>query len=156
LNSASPKIKKTFLITLQQFCPMEEPMDRHRYAPHIVRAVLALYISAAASCATSLEQTGPVEVENEPRHHVVFENLLVRILEVNIPVGAATLYHRHRRDNLPVIQSDAEVTNQVLGEPKSPVRTVTPGRMVLARASGEGYVHQVTNVGNTPFRGDRH
>jgi hypothetical protein len=127
-------------------------MSHVRYARHVLKTLLGICLISAVSCATSHTASGPVEVQDEPHHHVVFKNPVMRILEVNIPAGVATLYHHHRRDNVAVIQNGGELTNQKLGEPQPPARTLTPGMTVLTRAVGEGYIHRVANVGGAPIR----
>jgi len=44
---------------------------------------------------SSIELAAQVAVSKEPRHHVVFENDKVRILNVLIPAGDTTQYHLH-------------------------------------------------------------
>jgi quercetin dioxygenase-like cupin family protein len=67
------------------------------------------------------QQTPPTEVpvENEPHHHLVFENEYVRVFKVEVPPHQETLVHRHKRDYVVVTIGDAEVTNAIVGkEPK--------------------------------------
>ncbi len=40
----------------------------------------------------------PVEIGGEPRHHPKFENEFVRIWDVTVPAGDATLWHVHRNE----------------------------------------------------------
>lgn len=105
---------------------------------------LSIPLSVICSYSTpAVEAARIVEVEKEPHHTVVFENESVRILEVNIPAGAMTLYHRHRFDNVAVVLRNADASSQALGEPASDVGARRAGALYFSDASGEGYVHRV-------------
>ena len=56
--------------------------------------------------------TDPVAVEQEPHHHVVFENQYVRVLDVVVNPGDTTLFHKHSLDNIAVQLSDANIKRQ--------------------------------------------
>ena len=62
-------------------------------------ALLLLTVAWMLAVSASRES---VPVEREPMHRVVFENALVRVIDAAVPAGAATLYHTHARDNVPV------------------------------------------------------
>jgi len=40
----------------------------------------------------------PVPLSGEPRHHLKFENQYVRVFDVLVPPGDATLFHTHSND----------------------------------------------------------
>ena len=56
-----------------------------------------------------------VPVANEPRHHVVYQNDWVRVIDAYFPVGDTTLYHTHDRDNVPICLAGGSMTTQPLG-----------------------------------------
>lgn len=94
-----------------------------------------------------------VEIQDEPNHRVVFENEAIRVFDVTFAPAQASLFHRHRIDNVSVYLADAEIVSDVRGAvPPPPRRAIKTGSVAMTRASGDGYVHQVTNVGNTTFR----
>ncbi len=89
-----------------------------------------------------------VEIEDEPRHHLVFGNEFVRGLAVEIGPHERSLCHRHPHDYLLYVASGAEIISSAREEePKQ-----------LSYADGEcelnsaGLVHVVENLGDTPFR----
>ena len=88
-----------------------------------------------------------VPVEQEPAHTVVFENTLVRVIDAALPVGHATLYHTHSRDNLPVAVTGGRVATIVLGR-EAVESSVKIGQVSFAAG---GYTHVVRNVGPTPL-----
>src|SRR3954463_13842985 len=57
-----------------------------RVALVVVASILALSVQAAEK---------PVPVVEEPMHKPVFENEYVRVIDVQVPPGATTLYHIH-------------------------------------------------------------
>ena len=104
-------------------------------------ALLAALLGAAAPL---LAQT-IVPVEQEPVHKTVFENDLVRVIDAALPVGHATLYHTHARDNVPVAVAGGRVATLRIGG--GPVESaVKVGDVSFAEG---GYTHVVRNVGTT-------
>ena len=53
------------------------------------------YLLLVAFFSSSVSVTAQVQVRNEPRHHNVFENEFIRILDVYLGPGDTTLYHLH-------------------------------------------------------------
>jgi len=89
-----------------------------------------------------------VPVGDEPRHHVVYSNDYVRVIDAVVPPGDVTLYHTHSKDNVPVAISGGKMRTQVLGgEPTE--SDVPTGGIWFAR---ETYTHQITNVGEGALR----
>jgi quercetin dioxygenase-like cupin family protein len=91
----------------------------------------------------------PVSIENEPRHHLVFQNECVRLFYVRIPPGDTTLFHTHVHDNVGVRLTDAELSDVLPGG--------NPEKVLVNRgAAGFGHyptplTHSVSNVGSTPY-----
>jgi quercetin dioxygenase-like cupin family protein len=90
----------------------------------------------------------PVPVATEPRHHLKFENEYVRVYDVVVPAGDATLFHLHANDYAFVSIGDATLKAQALGG--------QPGDLILkdgeARFTKGPITHRVTNVAGAPFR----
>ncbi len=55
----------------------------------------------------------PVPITEEPHHHLVFQNEYVRVFDVAVPNGDATLFHTHTNDYLFVAIGDAKLEEQV-------------------------------------------
>lgn len=93
-----------------------------------------------------------VPVENEPHHHLVFENEYVRVFKVEVAPHEATLVHRHERDYVVVTIGDAEVTNAVVGkEPKK--WSFKDGDVTFLEATAEkSFAHKAVNESKRPFR----
>ena len=106
-------------------------------------AVLGLICMAPALLAQTI-----VPVEQEPVHTIVFENDVVRVIDAALPVGHATLYHTHVRDNVPVTVAGGRVATTLIG--REPVESVVKVGQVSFAAGG--YTHVVRNVGPTPLR----
>lgn len=117
------------------------------------RRLAAILLGIAVTPLTLAEAADKVvEVQEEPDHHVVLENSLVRILEANIPAGSATLFHRHRRDNIAVGLTDATVANQYQGESLPSGVPRTAGAVYFATGDSAAYVHRIINTGATAYR----
>ena len=64
----------------------------------------------------SLFPSAQVQVRDEPRHHNVFENELVRILDVHLGPNDTTLYHLHNTPSVFIIFTNANVVSQLWGK----------------------------------------
>jgi quercetin dioxygenase-like cupin family protein len=95
-------------------------------------------------------ETDPVAVEQEPHHHVVFENQYVRVLEVSVRPGETTLFHRHSLDNVAVQLSDTTIKRQSAGGDwdTSPAKE---GSVSFIAGAATPYVHRIANIGSTVF-----
>ena len=89
----------------------------------------------------------PVEIRGEPRHHPKFENEFVRIWDVTVPAGDATLWHVHRNDN--VVVTLGEATLRI--ENMSSATVEGEWKFGEVRFSKATYVHRAMNIGTTPF-----
>lgn len=103
-------------------------------------------IPAITSSQSSSPQS-PVEISGEPRHHPKFENEFLRIWDVTVPAGDATLWHAHRNDNVVVTLGDASlrIENATAAPAESQWKF---GQVRFARAT---YIHRAINIGTTPF-----
>jgi len=107
--------------------------------------ILAMIPIATLSQSNSAQN--PVEIKGEPRHHPKFENEFVRIWDVTVPGGDATLWHAHRNDNVVVTLAPAKLHIETLG--RDPVDAEWKyGEVRFSKAT---YVHRAMNVGATPF-----
>ena len=68
----------------------------------------SLSVSMTALSQSNSSQS-PVEIKGEAHHHPKFENEFVRIWDVTVPAGEATLWHVHRRDNVVITLADANL-----------------------------------------------
>jgi quercetin dioxygenase-like cupin family protein len=94
--------------------------------------------------------TDPVAVEQEPHHHVIFENQYVRVLDVVVDPGDTTLFHKHSLDNVAVQLNDAAIKRQFPGEDwvATPAKEGSAGFVAGTKTP---YVHRISNTGATVF-----
>ena len=110
---------------------------------------MKLYLTAIVlGAATLLAQTSPeVEITAEPHHHLALQNAYIRVFQVVIPPGEATLMHRHHHDYVHVTLCACQLSREIPGKPPEAV----------TRKSGEtgfsegNFAHVVRNVGSIPF-----
>lgn len=110
--------------------------------------VLTLLASLAAAQSV-------VPVHEEPFHRLVSQNRNFRVLDILIPPGQTTLYHRHAEPAIYVRLNWAPVRAQLLGEEFGPIATETtrPGDVVLDdNYHNEPMSHRVNNTGDDGFR----
>jgi quercetin dioxygenase-like cupin family protein len=89
-----------------------------------------------------------VEIEHEPRHHLVLANEHVRAFAVEILPHEVTLCHHHPYDYLLYVAGGAEIVSAARDEePK--LLNYSDGECELSSA---GLVHVVENLSDHPFR----
>lgn len=107
----------------------------------------ALFLAPFLVVAQSNSPQNPVEIKGEPRHHPKFENEYVRVWDVTVPGGDATLWHAHRNDNVVVTLAPAKLHIETLD--KDPVDAEWKyGEVRFSKAT---YIHRAMNVGTTAF-----
>ena len=95
-----------------------------------------------------------VPLSREPSYRVTFENAELRVLDVNIPPGGATLDHRHDFDIVTVSMTGGTSTRlQPTGQARGPVRPPRPlGDATAEEYAGKPGSHRLENVGTTAYR----
>jgi quercetin dioxygenase-like cupin family protein len=119
----------------------------------IVLACVLMQLSVAA--AQDRAPAGQaVQVYREPFHQPVFQNALVRVLDVRVPAGDTTAYHVHANHHLAVVILGARTWDQRMGDPAaSAVSAPLPVGSVFDNAGDTiPYTHRVGNADTTAFR----
>jgi quercetin dioxygenase-like cupin family protein len=98
----------------------------------------------------SANPQSPVTVEKEPRHRLRFENRHVRVFDVLIPQGDASLFHIHEHDGIGIKLTDALIRDEKFGG--KPEELQVQRGVVSFSHFPEALTHRVSNVGTTPFR----
>ncbi len=99
------------------------------------------------SCAFSQQAQAPVEITEEPHHHLALENLFVRAFAVSVDPKASTLMHRHGHDYISIALGDSEIQNMKEGAQPTTVKFKDGD----VRYSPAGLVHAVADPGDQPF-----
>jgi len=108
-------------------------------------AAVALVLVMMLACA---RKTQEVEITNEGHHHLVLENELVRVFQVEVGPHDATLMHRHRHDYLFVSLGSATVSNEVEGKAAAQLKLQDGQTGFLAGK----FAHIARNLAASPFR----
>ena len=101
--------------------------------------------------ATTWAQEPAVDAKDEPHHRPKFVNEVVRVLDVEVEAGEATLYHTHSLDYPYVMLSTSRLKNDIPGKAQTDLN-ITAGLIGYYRASQGAYTHRFTNVDDHPFR----
>jgi hypothetical protein len=118
--------------------------------PLITAAIASCRTSKAASRVTLSEE--PVPVYEEPRHHLVFQNSVVRVLDVGTPPGDTTAFHIHANRLIGVAVEDARTQTQLLGGPFGPIEV--PGAVPDVFDNWDDTLpvtHRVANIDTVPI-----
>lgn len=108
--------------------------------------LLLAIVSTALSPQPNSPQS-PVEISGEHHHHPKFENEFVRVWDVTVPAGDATLWHVHRNDNVVITIGGASLRIETAGA--APTESLWKfGEVRFGKAT---YIHRAINAGSTPF-----
>jgi quercetin dioxygenase-like cupin family protein len=97
-------------------------------------------------------QENPVPVVDDPMHKTVFENNVVRVIDVQIEPGATTLYHRHTLPSVIVYLTRSTNRSESWPDKAILIRDITPGQSRYAPYDEKPLAHRVTNTGAGLFR----
>lgn len=107
------------------------------------------YILLLSAIGYSLFSSAQVQVRDEPRHHNVFENDVIRILDVYLGPGDTTLYHLHNTPSVFIILSNCIVSSQLPGG--QPQKGANLTGIVSFDSINPARIHRVWNEGTSWF-----
>lgn len=113
------------------------------------RYAISLFAFLAVAIVSAQEQA--LDAKDEPHHRPKFVNEVVRVLDVEVLPGEATMYHTHSLDYPYVMLSTSLLKNEIPGKPRSDLN-IMAGLIGYYRASQGAYTHRFTNVDSHPFR----
>lgn len=106
-----------------------------------------IFFGSAIIC--SLCTSAQVHVRDEPRHHNVFENEFVRILDVHLGPNDTTLYHLHNTPSVFIIFTNTNVGSQLWA--KQPQKGANVNGVVDYDSIGIPRIHRVWNEDTSWF-----
>lgn len=117
------------------------------FAATLLCCFLAVLGSPGAEAQTS---SGAVSVTADPTHKIRFDNGRVRMYEVVLPKGEATLVHEHRADSFNIFFRTAEITNEPQGG-KPVVLRIPAGAVRFASTAKGPFSHRIIATGDATF-----
>ncbi len=112
-------------------------------------AVLALFFSSSFAQVTLKDSASVIQVRQEPRHHDVVDNEWVRILDVHIPPGDTSLFHKHSTPSIFIVLGNTKTGSQALIEPRK--RTFSKESIWFEDFSDTPRIHRVWNEDRIEF-----
>ncbi|HMJ47993.1 MAG TPA: hypothetical protein VK498_11735 [Ferruginibacter sp.] len=91
-----------------------------------------------------------VPVSSEPRHHPVFENKYLRLLDVWIPPRDTSLFHTHSTPSLFLHLSNTYISSQLIGKEWIREQAIY-GKTWFRSFSPDSMVHRVANLDKVPL-----
>ncbi|HVV54005.1 MAG TPA: hypothetical protein VHC47_01700 [Mucilaginibacter sp.] len=110
------------------------------------RLALVWFIMLGIACSANAQ----VQVRNEPRHHNVFENKYVRILDVHIPPHDTTLFHIHSTPSVIVLFTNTVTATQVKGHGWTESKSVA-GSAFYGDFGKDTLIHRVSDWDTVPY-----
>jgi hypothetical protein len=120
----------------------------HLYIQHMIQK----FCLPVILCSVVLVCRAQVQVSKEPRHHNVFENAHVRLLDVHIPAGDTSQIHIHSTPSVFLILDQVRTGSQVFIEEdhsKSPVKNY--GNIWFEGFYLQPRIHRVWNSDTSEF-----
>src|SRR5579859_1062206 len=90
-----------------------------------------------------------MQVSEEPMHHKVLANSWVRILDVHIPPGDTSQFHKHSTPSVFLILSNTRTGSEVLVEPGKP--SFANGNIWFEGFYDKPRIHRVWNEDTVEF-----
>jgi hypothetical protein len=90
-----------------------------------------------------------IAVSKEPRHHNVFENKWVRVLDVHIPPGDTSFFHKHETPSVFIVLTNTKTGSEAIIEPAKP--RLTYGNIWFEGFYDKPRIHRVWNSDTTEF-----
>jgi hypothetical protein len=103
----------------------------------------------AAGLVGPMAAAAQIQVSEEPRHHKVFENEWVRVLDVHIPPGDTSLMHKHSTPSVFMVLSQTKTGSEVLVEPAK--TNFSDGHIWFEAFYDKPRIHRVWNIDTTEF-----
>jgi quercetin dioxygenase-like cupin family protein len=101
------------------------------------------FFFTAATHMVILVSAAQVAVREEPRHHRVFENELIRILDVYLPPGDTTQYHLHNTPSVFITFTKTATGSQQIGQ--QPEKSISVAGQVWYDNLSTPRIHRVWN-----------
>ena len=121
------------------------------FTSRVLRGVFAAALLLAPFAALAAEDD-VVPADKEPRHVPKLVNEWVRLVDVEIPEGEQTLYHRHSFDYPYVLVTSVTLYNQIYGQEPKDVKMEAGFVGYYDAATKGAYTHRFINRGPGVFR----
>ena len=120
-------------------------LPRRQFICGCCAALVGARVVPAFAAAGDDPATAPL-ARDEPHHHLVFQNDLVRVLRVLIPPGESTLWHEHNFDYIVLTLYGSKVRVEVPKDPKATEGTMESKSLRFVKYAGQHFVHRVANT----------
>src|SRR5689334_7323890 len=111
-----------------------------------INADMRLILAALIGVESAMAQQA-VPTAREPHHHIIYEDVRVRILSAEVEARGATLLHRHDADYVWVALGDVKLADTVPGRPETRIQAANAS----VHFSRGGFSHVTRNESDTPF-----
>jgi hypothetical protein len=119
---------------------------------HSVAASSMAFICVLAPAAVAQDEAAAVPIQKAAYHLPVFRNEYVTVLKIDVPPHRNTGFHTHTTDSVSVNIEDADMANQLPGQPPAPPQRSKRGQATFTAYSKQPpRTHKASNMGATPF-----
>ena len=92
-----------------------------------------------------------VPVSKEPRHHNVFENAFVRVLDVHLPPGDTSLFHKHETPSVFIVLHPVKTGSEVIIEEATATALTKDPTITFEGFYVKPRIHRVWNSDTSDF-----
>ncbi|MEO7533569.1 MAG: hypothetical protein ABIU30_06985, partial [Ferruginibacter sp.] len=92
-----------------------------------------------------------VPVSQEPMHHNVFENSFVRVLDVHVPPGDTSLFHKHETPSVFIVLTPVKTGSEVIIESGRSTALLKDSAISFESFAKSPRIHRVWNEDNIEF-----
>jgi hypothetical protein len=92
-----------------------------------------------------------VPVSKEPRHHKVFQNEYIRVLDAHIVPGDTTLFHKHEIPSVFIVLTNSKTGSELINKGATTSAPVTYGNIWFDGFYTEPRIHRIWNNDTIEF-----
>src|SRR6187200_2749079 len=92
-----------------------------------------------------------IPVSQEPKHHNVFENSYVRVLDVHLLPGDTSLFHKHETPSVFIVLNPVKTGSEVIIEDGTSTALLKDSAISFESFSKSPRIHRVWNADATKF-----
>ena len=115
----------------------------------LILLIAVTLIASSSFGQLSIDTSKVIQVRKEPRHHDVLDNGWVRILDVHLPPGDTSLFHKHSTPSIFLVLGNTRTGSQTIIEPRH--RTFSTEGLWYEDFTDTPRIHRVWNEDKIPF-----
>jgi mannose-6-phosphate isomerase-like protein (cupin superfamily) len=120
-------------------------VNRRRFVCGCCATLVGAHVVPACAAVADDPRSAPL-AKDEPHHHVVLQNDLIRVMRILIPPGKATLWHEHNLDSGFLFINATKLRAEVPNNPQAIAGAPPAGFFKSFHYADQHFIHRVINT----------